>query len=446
MLNLLTFVGILSVLIIAHEFGHFIVAKRSGVKVERFSIGFGPALFRRKGKETEFLLCLLPLGGYVKLAGDSRAEFNGGVNEFLSKPAKIKIAIVLAGPLFNYLFAFFLFWGIAMLGMTQAQIDPVVGMVEVSSPAQKCNIQKGDKIIEANRKKISDWEEVQEEISQSQGRVELKLKRADSIEVVNVPTVTKEFFDEFGGKRKVYDIGIYPYIPAVIGKAMKGHPAQKAGIRERDRVLAVNNKPVELWKEMTDIIYASKGIVSMRIERNGREVIFNIVPEQKEIIDESGKRKDVSFVGIAPFTKTKVIKYNFFESINKGLKELFNATFITIKGFTAMILGILPLRAAITGPLGIYYITGEAVKVGINAILHLMAVLNVSLAIINLMPLPLFDGGHILVFLIERIRKRQFSEVMEQLFTRVGFVIIAVIVLFVFYNDIVRFGSKIWGK
>jgi len=286
MLNFLTFVGILSILIIAHEFGHFIVAKKSGVKVERFSIGFGPVLFKRKGRETEFLLCLLPLGGYVKLAGDSRAEFSGRDYEFLAKSAKAKIAIVLAGPLFNYFFAFLLFWSIAMSGIVQGQLAPVVGMVEQGSSAQKYNLQKGDEIIEVNHKKIANWDEAQKEISQSKSIVELKLKRAGNIEVLNIPTVIKDIFDEFGGKHRVYDIGISPYVSTVIGKVVRGYPAQKAGIHEGDRILAVNTKPVELWKETTDIIYASKGIINLKVQRGGQEITFSIVPEQKEIIDD----------------------------------------------------------------------------------------------------------------------------------------------------------------
>lgn len=354
MLNFLAFVAILSVLIIAHEFGHFIVAKRSGVRVERFSIGFGPVLFKRKGKETEFLVCLLPLGGYVKLAGDSRTEFGGHDYEFLAKPVKTKIAIVVAGPLFNYFFAFLLFWGICIIG--------------------------------------------------------------------------------------------FPYTEPVVGKLKEGYPAITSGVKENDRIIAINGKKVDGWADMAKLIRKSKDHVSLKLEREGQVILLDVPLKVSETGDEFGRKKKVPAIGIEPSSQVKIVRYGFFEGFIKAIETLIELTVIIVQGFVFMILGVVPLKEAMTGPLGIYYITGEAVKIGITAVLHLMAVLNLSLAIINLVPLPLFDGGHILVFLIEKIRKKQLSDRTERQLTRIGFVIIAAIVLFVFYNDIMRFGSRILGK
>ncbi|MDP2923038.1 MAG: RIP metalloprotease RseP [Candidatus Omnitrophota bacterium] len=354
MLNFLTFVIILSILIIVHEFGHFIVARRSGVKVERFSIGFGPILFKRKGKETDFLICLFPLGGYVKMAGDSRPDFHGLGYEFLAKPVKTKIKIVFAGPLFNYIFAFVLFWCIAVIG--------------------------------------------------------------------------------------------FPYAEPVVGKLKDGYPAEVAGVQENDRILSVNDKNVEYWTDMTKLIRKSKEKVSLRIERNGKIILLSVPLTNTELGDEFGRKKMVSVIGIEPSFSVKIVKYGFFRGFLKAIDELFSLTFMIIQGFILMILGVLPVKEAVAGPLGIYYITSEAMKVGIVAILHLMAVLNVSLAIINLVPLPLFDGGHIFIFLLEKIRKRPISDESEERLTRLGYVIIIVLVLFVFYNDVLKFGSKIWGK
>jgi regulator of sigma E protease len=353
MLSFLIFIVILSILIIAHEFGHFIVAKRSGVKAEKFAIGFGPPIVKVKGKETTFLICLFPLGGYVKLAGDSRSECKGYSYEFLSKPPGIKMRIVFAGPLFNYILAFILFWWIAVMG--------------------------------------------------------------------------------------------FPYLDTVVGKVLEGFPAQKAGLQENDRILEVNGKEVNSWQEMSTIIYKSKGEVSLKIERKGRIVFLNVPLQEKEIVDDFGVKKNVPIIGISASAKTKIVKYNIFEGFLKGWQALFQLTVIIIKGIVFMILGILPLREAVTGPLGIYYVTSEAVKVGLRAIIHLMAILNVSLTIVNLIPFPVLDGGHIFIFLIEKIRRKELSEKSEEFLTRLGFVVIALLIIFVFYSDIVRFGSKIWG-
>ncbi|MCK9573760.1 MAG: RIP metalloprotease RseP [Candidatus Omnitrophica bacterium] len=445
-MNFLIFIIILSILVVAHEFGHFLAARMNKVKVEKFAIGFGPVLFTRKGKQTDFVVCLFPLGGYVKLAGDNRYELKGADYEFLSKPVSAKIKIVFAGPLFNFCFALLLFWCIAMLGMTYRQIDPVIGSVKANSPAQSAGVLKGDEIVAISGKPVKAWDEVEKKIYNSKNAVELKVKRNDRIIVFDVPTVQDEILDEFGAKKKVYTIGISVYVPTTIGNLVENYPAQKAGIQEKDKVLSVNGKEVKQWEEMTDIIYNSKGPVILKIERNGKEFSFTVPCEQKEIIDENGKKKIISLIGVYPFVKTRMVKYNFFEAFIKGWEELWRISSVTIRGFGAMILGTLPLKDAVTGPLGIYKITADTVKLGLLPLINFMAILSVSLAIVNLLPLPLFDGGHILTFLVEKIRNKPLSEKADNLLTRIGFVLIGLIVVFVFYNDIVRFGPKIWGK
>jgi regulator of sigma E protease len=354
MLSFLIFILILSILIIAHEFGHFLVAKKSGVKVEKFSIGFGPPLLKIKGKETEFLIGLVPLGGYVKLAGDNISEYQGYPFEFLSKPIRIRAKIVFSGPLFNYLMAFALFWLVALLG--------------------------------------------------------------------------------------------FPYLDTVVGKVLDDFPAKKIGLEEGDRILEVNGKKVNYWQEMSKEIRKSKDKVYLKVKRDNRLIYFTVPLEKKKIEDEFGKKKEIPMIGIAASSKIKIVKYNFLEGFFKGIQSIFFITFIILKGIFFIIFGILPFKEAVTGPLGIYYVTSEATKIGITAILHLMAVLNVSLTIVNLLPLPLLDGGHLFVFLIEKIRKKRWSQKAEEWWMRLGFLIVSFLILFVFYNDIVKFGSKIWKK
>ena len=350
---MLAFVLLLSVLIIAHEFGHFIVAKRSGVRVEKFAIGFGPVLYRRKGKETEFSIRAFPLGGYVKMAGDSRTDCHGKPDEFFAKSVGTKMAIVFAGPLFNYILGFIVFWIIAVMG--------------------------------------------------------------------------------------------FPYIDTVVGKLKPGFPAQAAGLKEGDKILTVNGKAVEDWMEMTSLIRNSKNKVVLKVSRDASTLSLDVNLKSDEIRDEYGRKKAASLIGIEASPKIKVVRYNVFEGFFHAGKELFRLTAIIVKGFYDMFSGSIPLKEAVTGPLGIYYITSEAVKVGILALLHLMTGLSVSLAIVNLLPLPLLDGGHIVLFLIEKIRGKQLTENAEDLLTRVGYAIFAILIAFVFYNDVSKFGSKLWG-
>lgn len=345
---------IFSILIVIHEFGHYIAAKRSGVRVERFALGFGPVLFKRKGRETEFVVCAFPLGGYVKMAGDTREEHKGLEHEFLSKPIGIKSRIVFAGPLFNYLLALAIFCIIALIG--------------------------------------------------------------------------------------------FPYPDSVIGSVLEGYPAQAAGVQEGDRILAVDGKGVEHWLDMAKEIYQAEATVNLRIEREGKVISLDIPLRQKEITDDFGKKKSVSIIGIGSSPQIKIVKYNLPQAIVKGFKSLFNLTFLVVKGFLFMILGIIPFKEAIAGPVGIYYITSEVIKIGIVATLHLVAALSISLSVINLFPIPVLDGGHLLFFFLEKVRGKPVSERVEDGLTRLGLGFLVCLIIFIFYNDIVRFGPKILNK
>ena len=353
-MGMLAVVVIFSVLIVIHEFGHYIAAKRSGVRVEKFALGFGPVLFKRKGKETEFVICAFPLGGYVKLAGDTRESCKGLEHEFLSKPVGIKSKIVFAGPLFNYFLALFIFCIIALIG--------------------------------------------------------------------------------------------FPYSDSVIGSVLEDYPAQAAGVQEGDRILAVDGKEVEHWLDMAERIYQAKDTVNLRIEREGESISFDIPLREEKITDIFGKKKNVSVIGIIASSRIKIIKYGFPQALAKGFESLFRLTFLVIKGFVFMILGIIPFKEAVAGPVGIYYITSEVVKVGVTATLYLVAALSVSLTIINLFPIPVLDGGHLFFFFLEKIRGKPVSERVEENLTRAGLGFLILLIIFIFYNDIVRFGPKIWDK
>ncbi|MBU2102948.1 MAG: RIP metalloprotease RseP [Candidatus Omnitrophota bacterium] len=353
MLNTIAFVGLLGVLIIAHEFGHFIVAKLSGVGVERFAIGFGPVIFKHKGKETEFVVCALPLGGYVKLAGDNRGACKGLANEFFSKPIATRIRIVLAGPVFNYLLAFILFWAIAVIG--------------------------------------------------------------------------------------------FSYLEPVVGNVKTGYPAQAAGLLPGDRITKVNDKTVESWTEMTYLIRTSSENVRLLIEREG--VAMPVVVSLKEAVINNGlgEKKKTPIIGIEASGSVRKVQYNVFTGFIKGAEYLYYHTMITVFSFAYMILGKISATEAV-GPLGIYAITSEAVRAGIVAFLSLAAALNISLAVINLCPLPVLDGGHIFLFGLEKLRGKPLSEKAEDILAKVGIAAIGFLCLFVFYNDILRFGPRLWGK
>jgi len=353
-MSLLITLIIFSILIVIHEFGHFIAARQAGVKVEKFSIGFGPALLKIKGKETLFLICLFPIGGYVKLAGDNRTDRKGFKYEFLSQSPGVKMRIVFAGPLFNYLLAFLIFIIIALLG--------------------------------------------------------------------------------------------FPYFDTVIGNVLEGYPAHHAGLKKGDKILEVNSKEVDNWQEMAEMIRKAKDSVFLKVKREREVFSLEVSLKDKNIKDDFGREKKVSLIGISASSEIKIVKYSFAKAILKGIESLFNFTLIIFKGFLLMILGIVPFKEGIAGPIGIFFITSEIIQVGITALLQLVAILNLSLAIINLFPIPILDGGHIIFFGLEKIRNKPLSQKTEDIFTRIGLVFLSLLMSFAIYNDLVKFGSRILNK
>ena len=197
---------------------------------------------------------------------------------------------------------------------------------------------------------------------------------------------------------------------------------------------------------MAKEIYQAEGTTNLRIEREGEIISLDIPLRQKEVTDDFGKKKNVSVIGVGMSSQIKIIKYNFPQAIVKGFESLFKLTFLVIKGFLFMILGIIPFKEAVAGPVGIYYITSEVIKIGVVATLHLVAALSISLSIINLFPVPVLDGGHLLFYFLEKLRGRPINEKVEDNLTRLGLSFLIFLIVFIFYNDIVRFGPKILNK
>jgi regulator of sigma E protease len=333
-----------------HELGHFIFARRFGVRVEKFSFGFGPKLFSIKRGDTEYLVSAIPLGGYVKMAGeDPRETLTNEGWEYLSKKVSQRFSIIFAGPAFNYILAFFIFSFIYMFGS---------------------------------------------------------------------PTPTTE-----------------------VGSLLKGYPAEKAGIAIGDKVLTVDGKNVKHWEDMTAIIHKKvEGNIRLSVERKGRIFEFEITPMVRETKDIFGKKAKIALVGIAPSQAIENVRYGFFDSFKMGFNKLIQLTVITYKALFAIFTGALSLRESMTGPIGIFIITGTAAKHGLIYILHLMALLSASLAIFNLLPLPVLDGGHIIFLALEKIRGRPLPVRTQELITNIGISFLILLMALVFYNDMLKFG------
>lgn len=354
MLALLIFLFILGILILVHEFGHFIIAKRVGVRVEQFSLGFGPVLLKKKYRDTEYNVSAFPLGGFVKLAGDNLEEYTGKPDEYFSQKPGRRFWIIFFGPLLNYFLAILFFWLIFFIG--------------------------------------------------------------------------------------------YPTLTTRVGGLVEGFGAQEAGIKEGDKIISIDGKKVSYWEELQRVVYSksSEEKVSISLLREGNPLTLEVRIKEKDIPDQIGQKHRLGLLGITPFDEVMKVRHGFFESFFLSFKKAKDLTLMTYRALGFMITGKLSMRESMTGPLGIFFITSKAASLGFIAILHLMAVLSLSLAIFNLLPLPILDGGHIAFLGLERLRGKPLGIKTERLVNKFGVVFMMSIAIFVTYNDIIKnFGDKI---
>ncbi|MFA5119168.1 MAG: RIP metalloprotease RseP [Candidatus Omnitrophota bacterium] len=354
MISTLVFILVISILIVVHEFGHFIAAKKLGVKVERFAVGFGPALFTRKGKDTEYSICAIPLGGYVKMAGDSQEDRKGSPDEYFSQPPGGRFQIIFFGPLLNYVLGFLCFWFIFVAG--------------------------------------------------------------------------------------------YPKLTSSVGSVLEGYGAKDAGIMAGDSITAIDGQEIHFWEDLQAIVQRkrSDAKVNLTVLRNGSPKTFLVSIKEKATDDLLGKKHTVGLIGITPSDNTEIVRHGFFESAGFALEKTWDLTVLTYNAIWRMLTGQMSMRESVTGPLGMFYITSKVAQLGIIAIIHFMATISISLCIFNLLPVPVLDGGHIFLLLVEKLKGKPVSAKLERVVTQAGFALLIMLVVVVTYNDIVRlFGEKI---
>jgi regulator of sigma E protease len=427
---ILSFAFVLGVLVLVHEFGHFIAAKKAGVRVEVFSIGFGPRLFGFKVGETDYRVSAFPLGGYVKLPGENPNEATGAPWELSSKSAPQRFLVFVAGALMNILTAVFLLSLVFFIGVQVPKYldePPIVGWVDKDSPAEKSGFRVGDRILRVNGKEISTWEDAYSYF----------LTSADISSQVEVErdgkVVTLQATPESIKKLGAGYIGLQPPMEPVVGGIQKGFPADKEGLQEGDRIVAINGIPIHHWLAMAEIVHNNPGKeLEITILRNGQEIRKKMTPQVQD-----GK----GYLGITAKPQTVFKKYGPVESLKKGLARTWEITVMTFE-----LLGRLIKREASTGAIGgpimIAQMSGQAAKAGISELLGLMGVLSLNLGILNLLPIPVLDGGHILFLVIELILGRPLSLKKRELAQKIGLAILIPLMILVFHNDIMRLLAK----
>lgn len=445
-ISIFAFIFAIGILVVFHEFGHFWVARRFGVKVLRFSVGFGKILLRWKDKhQTEYVLSAVPLGGYVKMLDEREGEVPEHQKKFAfnRKSVWVRFAIVLAGPLFNFLFAFLAFWLMFIIGISGW--IPLVGEVKEHSIAATSGVMAGEEIISVEHIATNTWQQVIKELMKKLGdrdALEIQGKQTDGS--IHNHHLNLQSWELKGDKPDLlHALGIVPYqppIPPIIIDIIEDEPAAKAGVKPQDEIITVNGKPISAWKEFTDIVVKSADQpVTIQVKRNNEILPFTFKPRLKE----SSYGEMIGFAGLTvktlPMPDEMIRKEQLgpFKALPAALLKTKEYIGITFKVIGKMLMGEIGLRT-LSGPITIAQGAGATVIIGIAHYLGFLGLISVSLGVLNLLPIPILDGGHLLYYGIEMITGKPVSERIQAIGFQVGMLILIFLMTVAFYNDLVR--------
>ncbi len=425
--------AVLGVLILLHEWGHFVVAKLCGVRVEVFSIGFGKRLWGVKRGDTDYRVSALPLGGYVRMAGDNPVEERTGASyEFLSRPRWQRFLIAIAGPCTNILVAYAVFWGIyAFVGMpseTYLRQPAIVAAVPENSAAAP-GVEPGDHIVAVNGVNTPLWEDVLAQVDKAKpgDTLSMVVARGGSQENLNiqVPQQAQASLDA--------EVG-YPALPPVADEISIGSPAEKAGMQQGDEIVSINGKPVVTWPQMVDAVRNSGGqTIHFVVSQDGKEIPLDVTPMHTMAPDG----QMVWLIGVSEKTAEIYERQGFVAST----KDAALATVSGMRQIGGVLAGLFSGKISVrdlAGPVGIVQLSGQAAKRGPLTLFEWLAFLSLDLGLLNLLPIPILDGGHVLMLAIEGVLRRDLSVTVKERFVQVGMVFLLGIFAFVMYSDILR--------
>ncbi len=445
--SLLWFLVAIGILITVHEFGHFWVACRLGVRVLRFSVGFGRPLWRwQKGaEETEYVIAAIPLGGYVKMLDEREGEVPQRLlpQAFNRQPVGSRIAIVAAGPLFNFAFAILAYWLIFVMGVEG--LRPVVDEVAPGSPAAVAGLRHGDEIVAVGGSSTPTMNSVLQALLYRAIEGESTTVRVrDSLGMereldLSLPAVGEkaETPDLLG------EIGITPLRPPLeprIDRVVEGGPAARAGLRGGDLVTEVNDREITDWSELVRLIHDSPGTpLRLVVERAGESIALQVTPEA--VATEGGKEGRIGAVvllpqGLPPEYRA-VQQYSVAGAVGAALRKSWEMSAMTLRMLGKMLTGQASLEN-ISGPITIAQYAGYSAASGVTQFIGFLAIISISLGVINLLPIPLLDGGHLLYYLIELVKGSPLSEQAQAVGQQIGIALLVSLMTLAFYNDIVR--------
>jgi regulator of sigma E protease len=436
----------LGVLVTFHEFGHFWVARRCGVKVLRFSVGFGMPLLRWKDRQgTEFVVAAIPLGGYVKMLDEREGEVPAHELEqaFNRKTVRQRIAIVAAGPIANFLLALVFFWVLAMLG--SQQVRPVVGAVEAGSIAALAGLSRGEEIVAVDGEPTQGWSAVNLQLVRRLGET------GDLLVTVRAPGSTLETskrlaLDEWlkGSEEPdpIHSLGIRPWRPAIaaiLAELDPKGPAQAAGLRSGDRLLSLDGQPLSDWQQVVDQVrlHGNSKIV-LQVQRDGASLDVPVA-----LASRGEGKAAAGYLGAGvkpvdwPADMLREVRFGPLEAIGEGARRTWTMSVLTLDSLKKMLMGELSVKN-LSGPITIAKVAGASAQSGMGDFLNFLAYLSISLGVLNLLPIPVLDGGHLLFYLIEWVRGRPVSDRVQGWGIQIGISLVVGVMLLALVNDLGR--------
>lgn len=446
MTTLLAFIVTIGILVVIHEYGHYIVARACGVKVLRFSVGFGRVVARRTGKDgTEWALSALPLGGYVKMLDEREGEVAPEElhRAFNRKPVLQRMAIVVAGPLANLLLAIFLYWAMFVHGVTV--LKPVLDAPAPGTPAALAGIAEGATVVSVNGNAIEDWQGLHWELLKQGLRTgEVRLETRDlagrlafhRIDLAGIDLADTE-------QDPLARIGLnrfQPRLAPVFGDIVSGSRAEAAGLRPDDRITHVDGQPVDDWAALVDRVRASpERPLTLTLERAGRVLSVPVTPEATQ----EGDRR-IGRMGAAPRIDPAVldqvrgqVSFAPLEAARRALHKTWDLSTFSLEMLGRLVLGQASLKN-ISGPVTIADFAGRSAEAGWTAFIGFLALISVSLAVLNLLPIPLLDGGHLLYYLAEFLTGRPVPDSVQEIGQKIGAALLAMLMLLALFNDLQR--------